>query len=475
MKSKIIRRITSLLISAIVTLSFAAVPMLSASAFDNNVKSGTVAVVFFLKGAKLALYDGENLSLYSDLGDIEWSGGSGFFVGRPGDKAQYIVTNEHVVDDYIAANEGEQYVLFTGQYTSDYSQALYLISDSCEMRIYYSQDDYDVAYVDCYGDMQKVDLAVLRLREPTEKRHTLKLMAPTEAMVGSTVYTIGYPGNADNSFTSASKYGINDATVHKGIISKLVANEGKGVERIAIDAVVQHGNSGGPLVNEAGYVLGVNTNVESNSPYENQIETDYYSISTTEIMRFLDKNNIPYETAGGFNGVILAIVLVVVGVVVVAVIAVVLLLVMKKPAKAPAGAMPAGAMPAGGMPMGGYNNGMGANNMPVVKGGIIRSLSAQHSGKVFPVGKAPVTIGRDASSCVIVYQEGTPGVSRKHCTVSYVSETREFILTDLNSSYGTFILTSGERLTANQPIKLKPGECFYVGDKGNVLSVELEK
>ena len=155
MKSKIIRRITSLLISAIVTLSFAAVPMLSASAFDNNVKSGTVAVVFFLKGAKLALYDGENLSLYSDLGDIEWSGGSGFFVGRPGDKAQYIVTNEHVVDDYITANEGEQYVLFTGQYTSDYSQALYLISDSCEMRIYYSQDDYDVAYVDCYGDMQK--------------------------------------------------------------------------------------------------------------------------------------------------------------------------------------------------------------------------------------------------------------------------------------------------------------------------------
>lgn len=45
------------------------------------------------------------------------------------------------------------------------------------------------------------------------------------------------------------------------------------------------------------------------------------------------------------------------------------------------------------------------------KNGIIRSMASQHGGKTYSVGKDPVMIGRDASSCSVVYKEGTPGVS----------------------------------------------------------------
>jgi pSer/pThr/pTyr-binding forkhead associated (FHA) protein len=100
-------------------------------------------------------------------------------------------------------------------------------------------------------------------------------------------------------------------------------------------------------------------------------------------------------------------------------------------------------------------------------------MSAQHNGKVFPVGKAPLTIGRAAGACEIVYQEGTPGVSGKHCTVYYDSGTGLFTLTDLNSSYGTY-LSNGLKLTPHTPVNLKPGDSFYVGDKSNVLKLEVE-
>lgn len=102
-------------------------------------------------------------------------------------------------------------------------------------------------------------------------------------------------------------------------------------------------------------------------------------------------------------------------------------------------------------------------------------MSVQHGGKTYPVGKAPVMIGRDAAGCSVVYKEGTPGVSGKHCTVSFDPASGEFILTDLKSSFGTFLGKNGQKIAPNTPIKLKPDETFYVGDKANVISVELEK
>lgn len=434
---------------------------ITAYAFDNSVREGTVAVVFYLKNAAFYITDGTNVQWVQDLGDIEFSGGSGFFVGATDKDPQYIVTNCHVIDDYLSANEGEVYIYWTD--TTYQGYPLLIGATSCELRVYYSANDYDVAYVDCYGDADKVDIAVLRLRNATDKRHALQLMEPTEDMVGDTVYTVGYPGNADNYFTGASQYGAEDATVHKGSINRFVVNDGKGVERIAIDATIQHGNSGGPLVTEDGYVIGVNTNVYSSSPYEDQIEADYYAINTTELIRFLDKNNIPYEMAGSSKSGAATIVIVIAAAVIV--VAGALIVVSKKK-------MPNSAAKQD------INKESSFETIPATSGGsvvppTVSAPSSQDSGLRFQgtvgafAGKrysinGTVRIGRDPSKNDVVFPANVSGISRVHCVV--LLQNGKVYLKDLGSTHGTF-LGSGQRLAANQAVPLQIGDRFYLGSE----------
>ena len=509
MKIKV-RRILAVALTLIMLLSLvAAFPLNAGAEFDNDTKSGVVAIVFYLKDAGYYIPSGDNnYRRIQDIGDTDFGGGSGFFIGEEKENPQYIVTNCHVVASYIAANEGETFLYYLG--TQD-STPVYIGALKCEMRVYYDKDDYDVAYIDgkSYGSVDKIDLAVLKLQKPTTKRHALVLETPTDDMVGDTIYTVGYPGNADNGFTSANKYGVEDATVHKGIINKFVVND-KGVRRIAIDATVQHGNSGGPLISENGTVLGVNTNVESNSPYENQIEADYYALNTSELKDFLDKNSVKYMDAdkgggsgsggnasnsgsdnsgdkkdadknekkdGGLDPLVL--ILIIAGaVVLIAVAGIIAYVVLKRkrdengrlvnqPAPAP---MPSPMQnPERPAPLN-----YGATTAPTATKGLVRSSSSQHVGKVFYITENPVMIGRNAAECMIAYEQGTPGVSGRHCMLSYDGLLEQFTLTDVGSSFGTF-LSDGTKLQPNVPVKLMAGDSFYVGDKANVLTLDVEK
>ncbi len=446
-------------------------PMASCAAKGSGAaeaKQGVVSIQLYLKGAAVYYTNGEQFKKVQDYGtngEGRYSSGSGFFVGASGSGAQYIVTNHHVVDDYINANEGGTFTA----YIDTVAEGVYEIiaADSCELRVYYEDDDYDVAYVDCYGDMEKLDLAVLKLAKPTDKRKTLQIQVPTEDMVGETVYTVGFPGNAKNYFTSASSYGLNDVTTHKGAISKFVRDD-KGVERIQVDATIQHGNSGGPLVTEDGNVIGVNTNVYSRIVYGSQVEADYYSINASDLVAFLNKNSIPYEMAS--TGGLSPLILIIAACVAVGVIAVVVVVVMMKKKSAPkAGSAAAGAQP---QPQPQAQPQSQPQPQAQAQKAIIRSMAVQHNGMALVVGSAPIMIGRDRASCKLAYAEGTPGVSGKHCTVSYDAATGEFSVTDLRSTYGTFLM-NGQKLNANVPYRMRPGESFYVGDAVNVIRVEL--
>lgn len=399
---KIMRKLAAALLAAVLAASLA-VPSLAA--FNQDTLNG---IVMIRTGAP------------DEKGTMKYWRGTGFFVGTPGEDPEYIVTNCHVVEEFILAGKalggGELHVLF-------------------------DQNDEAEAYLVDY-DAEK-DLAILRLENPTDKRVPLQLREPEDAMLGDEVYAVGYPLAADLTVQAVNSFSTSDATVTTGSIGRFLTESGTGRRLIQTDTAMSGGNSGGPLLDGDGAVLGINTAVS------NLDQNLFYAVSVTELMPMLDRNNVvysQYEGSGASGNLALY-----AGIAAVVVIAVIVVLTRKKKPAAPAEEekKPAGSP-------------------------VLRSLSPQHGGLVVQLHhQQPVQIGRDSATCRLVYQDGTPGVSSHHCQVYYDEGEGVFVVTDLNSTYGTF-LAGGQRLQPQVPTKLPPKSAFYLGEVDNTISVDLE-
>lgn len=402
---KIMRKLAAALLAAVLAASLA-VPSLAA--FNQDTLNG---IVMIRTGAP------------DEKGTMKYWRGTGFFVGTPGEDPEYIVTNCHVVEEFILAGKalggGELHVLF-------------------------DQNDEAEAYLVDY-DAEK-DLAILRLENPTDKRVPLQLREPEDAMLGDEVYAVGYPLAADLTVQAVNSFSTSDATVTTGSIGRFLTESGTGRRLIQTDTAMSGGNSGGPLLDGDGAVLGINTAVS------NLDQNLFYAVSVTELMPMLDRNNVvysQYEGSGASGN--LALYAGIAAVVVIAVIAVIVVLTRKKK---PAALAEEEKKPAGSP--------------------VLRSLSPQHGGLVVQLHhQQPVQIGRDSATCRLVYQDGTPGVSSHHCQVYYDEGEGVFVVTDLNSTYGTF-LAGGQRLQPQTPTKLPPKSAFYLGEVDNTISVDLE-
>ena len=135
--------------------------------------------------------------------------GSGFFIGSDG----YIVTNAHVV----AATTG------TAQLSG---------GESLEVNLFSVDTDKDFALLKTAGG---------------SGYPFLKLGDSGACREGDTVIAVGTPYSLQSTFT-------------KGIVSaKERRLPGVSASLIQTDAAINHGNSGGPLINTAGEVVGINT------------------------------------------------------------------------------------------------------------------------------------------------------------------------------------------------------------------------
>ena len=107
------------------------------------------------------------------------------------------------------------------------------------------------------GEEANSDLALIRVEPAGLGLKPLKLVSSSSIQVGDAVYAIGNP------------YGLNE-TLTRGIVSALgreiSAPDGAKISgAIQTDAALNPGNSGGPLLDETGEVIGVNSQIASDA------------------------------------------------------------------------------------------------------------------------------------------------------------------------------------------------------------------
>jgi putative serine protease PepD len=147
--------------------------------------------------------------------------GSGFVIDTSG----HIATNQHVVDGATSIT-----VTFANGHT---------------------------AKATVVGTDPSTDVAVIKVDAPASELHPLAFADSNKVVVGDGVVAIGSP------------FGL-EGTVTTGIVSALnrtidAPNNFTISGAIQTDAAINHGNSGGPLLDADGNVVGINAQIESDS------------------------------------------------------------------------------------------------------------------------------------------------------------------------------------------------------------------
>ncbi|MBK9570753.1 MAG: trypsin-like peptidase domain-containing protein [Chitinophagaceae bacterium] len=133
------------------------------------------------------------------------------------------------------------------------------------------------------------DVAILKL---TEKHTypTIRIGDDKAMRVGDPVYVLGYPAVATFN-PLLSEETISEATLTKGLVSAK-KNMKDGWEVLQIDAAITHGNSGGPVMNEQGEVIGLATFVSVDEQRKQEVQGMNFIVPTTIVNEFVDKAKI---------------------------------------------------------------------------------------------------------------------------------------------------------------------------------------
>lgn len=385
--------------------------------------------------------------------ETDYGQGSGFMVGALGENPKYVITNSHVVSENgIAASS---------------------------VMVYFSVAANKVMRAEIIAIDINKELCILELPEATSERVAIPLCKSENVEKGDDVYALGYPAYArgEKLFNALD---IDDIVSTKGNVSqktRINVTSAIGVNSYLTDTTIDHGNSGGPMINNKGEAIGVNTyKLSVTETNENGTENEYavggYAIMIDELIPMLNSNSVPYtlstdaavsdeesvpeeaepQPESANNTMIIVIAIVAVVVVIAAVVIVIVVSKNKKQAPAPAPMPQLGAVPAVGRSGGAVITGMK---------GIMANRSFNINGSI--------VLGRNSQKCNVCFPVDSKGISGVHCQIRQANGGYEIM--DLGSSNGTF-LGSGQKLTPNVPVYIPDGTYFYLGSAEQLFQIK---
>lgn len=383
--------------------------------------------------------------------------GSAFGVGTVGEETDIFVTNRHVVT--LEEEKGDLQLEGYTFYQESTITGYYILLDNFA----YNTETFTLdtsRSIPCtvvyLGEKDDEDVAVLRAAETVPGRTALALLADENSLeVGDGVTALGFPAISDSATSEGYLLAtVDDMTLTNGVVSRFFdsvsATTSDGLlsgRLIQSTAAINGGNSGGPLVDETGTVVGINTYTVSSQ--DSSVTTAYYALRIQYAKDALDKLGIAYDVSGQTSGGLpVGVILAVAAVVVLAVVVIIVVLRKKKAAPEP-------------LPQPQPEPVLAPD--PSDSGYRIQGVSGALEGRCYRIpASGSILLGRDESQCGVVFPTDTPGVSGRHCAVWFENGT--VYLKDLGSSHGTF-LSPGSRLAAQQTVRLMPGNVFFLGSQ----------
>ena len=198
---------------------------------------------------------------------------------------EYVVTNKHIFDlDVVDSATG----LTTREVIME-TLGLDELPDNdphLKLFVFANRDTNVEATVHENAQSDVLDFAALQLSEKIYGRQPLVLGDSDAIKQRDNVYAYGFPADSISNKNFNTK---DDVSISSGIVSKVTVTGS--VDIIEHTAQLNNGNSGGPLLNEAGEVVGINEFI---------VDQKNYSIQINAIKEILDTWGIPYT--GGTGG-----------------------------------------------------------------------------------------------------------------------------------------------------------------------------
>ena len=471
-------------VSVLILLCTMCLPLAGCRSSGNAVSEARNGVVRVLATYEKNAYHPGTGALAGTL--TGYSSGSSFGVGKAGKETDTYVTNRHVV----VLEDGYEEIQGATYYCEYHITGYYLLLDDYAFNTESFTLDASRA-VPCtviyVGKEDDEDLAILEAANPVSGRVALPLLDDEDSLqVHDRVTSLGYPSASDKA--TSENYllaAVDDVTTNGGDISRFYdSHSAVGSESGALSGhLIQHnaaingGNSGGPLVDENGAVVGINTYTYHGG--SQAVSNSFYALRIKYAKDALDSLDIPYDRykPGLPVGVIAAVVAVVLIAAAAAVVVVlVVVLTKRRSAAAPAAGRPvpgpaqvSAPGPAPGPVPGAAPGPAQPQASPVIAGDTglrIQGVSGLFAGRRFAIA-GQLRIGRDPSRNDLVYPADSQGVSGVHC-VLFMNGGR-LLLQDLGSTYGTFV--GGNRLAANAPVELRIGDRICLGSEREVFVI----